>query len=96
MTKNALKGFRATLTARVAELERLTLQRNGIRAASEGALAVSNLGGGPDSRAHLCIDAAVGMGDRRAATDVRVGGCHPTRLPQTQSGFRFTGCLNSV
>ena len=55
MTKSELHRFRAILTARVAELERLTRQRDGItversadqleeiQAASERALAVSNL-----------------------------------------------------
>jgi len=55
MTKNELDRFRATLTAKVAELERFTRHRDGIaiersadlldeiQAASERALAVSNL-----------------------------------------------------
>lgn len=55
MTKSELHRFRAILTARVAELERLTRRRDGIavdrsadlleeiQAASERALAVSNL-----------------------------------------------------
>ena len=55
MTKNELNRFRAILTARVAELERLTRQRDGItvvrspelleeiQSASDRALAVSNL-----------------------------------------------------
>ena len=55
MTKSELSRFRAILTERVAELERLTRQRDGItversadqleevQAASERALAVSNL-----------------------------------------------------
>jgi DnaK suppressor protein len=55
MTKNELNGFRAVLTARIAELERLTRHRDAItversadqleeiQASSERALAVSNL-----------------------------------------------------
>ena len=55
MTMNELQGFRKTLTARVAELERITRQRDGITIertaemveevvwASERALAVGNL-----------------------------------------------------
>jgi DnaK suppressor protein len=57
MTINEVQGFRNTLTARVAELERITRQRDGItiersadlveeeQCASERALAVSNLDG---------------------------------------------------
>jgi DnaK suppressor protein len=55
MTNNEVQGFRKVLTARVAELERITRQRDGItiersadlleevQCASERALAVSNL-----------------------------------------------------
>jgi DnaK suppressor protein len=55
MTMNEKQGFRKTLTARIAELERITRQRNGIaiersaemveevQLASERALAVGNL-----------------------------------------------------
>ena len=55
MTMNEVQGFRKTLTARVAELERITRQRDGItiertaemveeiQAASERAVAVGNL-----------------------------------------------------
>jgi len=55
MTKNEMQGFRKTLTARVADLERITRVRDGIaiersadlveevQSAAERALAVSNL-----------------------------------------------------